>query len=341
MPAEPLLQDRPMTLSLALIGAGRIGRTHAAALAAVPGTRLAAVSDPLAEAAAAIATPAGARVDSVAGILADPGIDAVMICSPTDLHADQIEAAARAGKAIFCEKPIDLSLPRAEACLAVVRDTGARLMLGFNRRFDPNFAAMAARLRAGEIGALELIQITSRDPAPPPVAYIARSGGLFRDMTIHDFDMARFLMAEEFTAVAAAGSVLVDPAIGTAGDIDTAVVTLRTASGRLAVITNSRRATYGYDQRAEAHGQKGMLRVDNPAPHTVVSGNAAGYRGAPLMDFFMDRYAAAYRAEIAAFATALRDGTPLSPTGEDGLAALRLADAATRALASGRWETVG
>jgi myo-inositol 2-dehydrogenase/D-chiro-inositol 1-dehydrogenase len=200
---------------------------------------------------------------------------------------------------------------------------------------------MAARLRAGEIGALELIQITSRDPAPPPVAYIARSGGLFRDMTIHDFDMARFLMAEEFTAVAAAGSVLVDPAIGTAGDIDTAVVTLRTASGRLAVITNSRRATYGYDQRAEAHGQKGMLRVDNPAPHTVVSGNAAGYRGAPLMDFFMDRYAAAYRAEIAAFATALRDGTPLSPTGEDGLAALRLADAATRALASGRWETVG
>lgn len=328
------------TLSIALIGAGRIGRTHAAALRDVPGARLVAVSDPVAEAAAAIAAPAGARVATFEEIVADPAVEAVAICSPTDLHAVQIEAAARAGKAIFCEKPLDLSVERAEACLKVVEQTGARLMLGFNRRFDPSFAAVARRIREGEIGAVELVQITSRDPAPPPVAYIARSGGLFADMTIHDFDMARFLMGEEFVSVSASASALVDPAIGAAGDVDTAVVTLRTASGRLAVITNSRRATYGYDQRAEVHGQAGALWVENPPTVAVRAASAAGYAAPPLMDFFMDRYAEAYRREMAAFVAGVATGAALTPDGRDGLAALRLADAARRAVASGRWEAV-
>lgn len=329
-----------MTLSIALIGAGRIGRTHAAALAAVPGVRLAAVSDPMADAAAAIAAPAGARVASFEEIIADGGVDAVAICSPTDLHAAQIEAAARAGKAIFCEKPIDLDLPRAEACLKVVRQTGATLMMGFNRRFDPTFAEAARRIRDGAIGAVELVQITSRDPSPPPASYVVRSGGLFRDMTIHDFDMARFLMGEEFVSVSATGCALVDPAIGEAGDIDTAAVTMRTASGRIAVITNSRRATYGYDQRAEAHGALGVVRVENPAPVAVVCGDGAGFGAPPLMSFFMDRYAEAYRIEMTAFVRALETGTAPTPDGADGVAALRLADAASRALASGKWEEV-
>jgi myo-inositol 2-dehydrogenase/D-chiro-inositol 1-dehydrogenase len=329
-----------MTLSIALIGAGRIGRTHAAALRGVPGVRLAAVSDPVAEAAAAIADPAGAAVATFEQIVADPAVDAVAICSPTDLHAAQIEAAARAGKAIFCEKPIDLDLSRAEACLSVVRETGARLMMGFNRRFDPSFAEAARRVREGAVGAVELVQITSRDPSPPPVAYIDRSGGLFRDMTIHDFDMARFLMGEEFAEAIASGAALADPEIGRAGDIDTAAVTLRTASGRLAVITNSRRATYGYDQRAEVHGAAGVVRVENPAPVCVVGGAGAGFMTPPLMGFFMDRYAEAYRIEMTAFADALRTGAPMTPDGADGVAALRIADAAARSLASGRWEAI-
>jgi myo-inositol 2-dehydrogenase/D-chiro-inositol 1-dehydrogenase len=330
-----------MTLSIALIGAGRIGRTHAAAIARVPGARLVAVSDVVADAAAAIAVPAGARVADFDAILADAAVDAVAICSPTDLHAAQIEAAARAGKAIFCEKPIDLDLARAEACLKVVQETGATLMMGFNRRFDPHFAEAARRIREGAIGAVELVQITSRDPSPPPPAYVGRSGGLFRDMTIHDFDMARFLMGEEFVSVAAAGSAIVDPEIGAAGDIDTAAVTLRTASGRIAVITNSRRATYGYDQRAEAHGSKGVVRVENPTPTMVTVGGADGYHAPPLMSFFMDRYADAYRLEITAFVEAVAAGRAPSPDGRDGVAALRLAEAAGRALASGRWEAVG
>ncbi len=245
-----------MTLRFGLLGAGRIGQTHARAIGSLPSARLSAVFDPVEQAAKAIEAQFGARIESVEGIMTDKSIDAVLICTPTDLHADQIEMAARAGKAIFCEKPIDLSAARVKACLDIVAKEKATLMIGFNRRFDPNFAEARRRIDAGAIGAVEMVQITSRDPGPPPVAYIGRSGGLFRDMMIHDFDMARFLLGEEVTEVNAAGSVLVDPEIGKAGDVDSATATLRTASGKIAIISNSRRATYGYDQRIECMGQR-------------------------------------------------------------------------------------
>lgn len=329
-----------MTISIGLIGAGRIGRTHAAALKDVPEARLAAVSDLVAEAAEAIAAPAGARVASAEEIFADPRIDAVAICSPTSLHADQIEAAAHAGKAIFCEKPIDLDLARAQACVAVVEETGAQLMLGFNRRFDAQFEEAQRRIAAGEIGDVELVQITSRDPAPAPAEYIRASGGLFKDMTIHDFDMARFLMGEEFTAVFASAASLTTDYIREAGDVDTAIVTLRTASGQQAVITNSRRATYGYDQRAEAHGSKGMISVNNPTPSVISLAGSAGYSKGPLFDFFMDRYADAYRLEMTTFAKAVAKGETLTPSGADGLRALELAEAAGQSLETGGWVNV-
>jgi len=323
-------------LNIGLLGAGRIGITHARAVSALPDARITAVFDPVDAAAEAAQALTGARRASVEDILADETIAAVIVATPTDLHASQVEQAARAGKAIFCEKPIDLSSARAEACLAVVREQKAKLMLGFNRRFDPSFARLKAEVEAGVIGKVELVQITSRDPAPPPVDYIRRSGGLFRDMMIHDFDMARFLLGEEVTEVFATGSALVDPAIGGAGDVDTATATLRTASGRIAVITNSRRATYGYDQRIEVHGEKGMIQAGNQTATTLTRASAAGFTSDPLLDFFMQRYAEAYRLELAAFCRYAAGEDIAVPTGEDGLAALKLADAAVASLTSGQ-----
>lgn len=323
-------------LNIGLLGAGRIGITHARAVTALPDARITAVFDPVDAAAAAAQALTGARRASVEEIMADKDIAAVIVATPTDLHATQVEQAARAGKAIFCEKPIDLSSARAEACLAVVREHKARLMLGFNRRFDPSFARLKAEVEAGAVGKVELVQITSRDPAPPPVDYIKRSGGLFRDMMIHDFDMARFLLGEEVTEVFATGAALVDPAIGAAGDVDTATATLKTASGRIAVITNSRRATYGYDQRLEVHGEKGMIQAGNETATTLTRANASGFTSDPLLDFFMQRYAEAYRLELAAFCRLAAGEDIAVPTGEDGLAALRLADAAVTSLASGQ-----
>ena len=243
-------------------------------------------------------------------------------------------APRAAGKAIFCEKPIDLDVDRVRACLEVVKKTGATLMVGFNRRFDPNFAALRRRVAEGAIGALEIVSITSRDPGPPPISYIARSGGLFRDMMIHDFDMARFLLGEEPVAVSAMGSALVDKAIGEAGDIDTAVVIMETASGKVAQISNSRRATYGYDQRVEAHGAKGMLRADNVRETTVELAGAHGFASDKALNFFLERYDAAYRNELDAFIGAAKSGGKPHPDGEDGLKALLLADAAYRS-----WKT--
>ncbi|ALA18269.1 MULTISPECIES: inositol 2-dehydrogenase [Chelatococcus] len=323
-------------LNIGLLGAGRIGITHARAVTALPDARITAVFDPVDAAAAAAQALTGARRASVEEIMADKDIAAVIVATPTDLHATQVEEAARAGKAIFCEKPIDLSSARAEACLAVVREHNARLMLGFNRRFDPSFARLKAEVEAGAVGKVELVQITSRDPAPPPVDYIKRSGGLFRDMMIHDFDMARFLLGEEVTEVFATGAALVDAAIGAAGDVDTATATLKTASGRIAVITNSRRATYGYDQRLEVHGEKGMIQAGNETATTLTRANASGFTSDPLLDFFMQRYAEAYRLELAAFCRLAAGEDIAVPTGEDGLAALRLADAAVKSLASGQ-----
>lgn len=325
-----------MTVRFGLLGAGRIGKVHARAISADADARLVAVADALPKAAAAIAAQHGCAVRSIAEILADPAIDAVVICTPTDTHADLIEAFARAGKAIFCEKPIDLSLARVRACLAVVRETKAMLMVGFNRRFDPHFAAVRAEIAKGTLGAVEMVSITSRDPGAPPLAYIARSGGIFRDMTIHDFDMARFLLGEEVTEVSAMASVLTDPAIATAGDFDSVQVMMKTASGKQVLISNSRRASYGYDQRIEVHGALGAAAAENQRPVMIEVATAAGYTRPPLHDFFMTRYTEAYAAEIAAFIAALRGKSAASPSGEDGLAALALAEAALKSVAEGR-----
>ncbi len=329
-----------MTLSIALLGAGRIGTVHADALSRLAGVAITAVADADAEAARRLAARHGAAVRDAATIATDGAIDAVLICTPTDTHADLIERFARAGKAIFCEKPIDLDPARARACLEVVAACGVPLMIGFNRRFDPRFAALRRAIEEGRIGRVESVLIISRDPAPPPLDYIRRSGGLFKDMTIHDFDMARFLLGEEIAAVRAEAAALVDPAIGAAGDHDTATVILTTASGRQAVIVNSRRSGYGYDQRIEVHGSRGLVAAPNPVPAEIVTADAAGLHRPPLHDFFMTRYRDAYRAEMAAFVAALREGRPPRPDGRDGLAALAIAEAASRALASGRAEPV-
>ncbi|HTC08310.1 MAG TPA: inositol 2-dehydrogenase [Acetobacteraceae bacterium] len=320
-------------LEIAVLGAGRIGRIHAGNIAAHPGARLAGIADTDPAAASGLADALGTRV-----LRLDDATraDALVICSPTPTHADYIEQAAAQGRPVFCEKPIDLSAARVRPCLAAVHQAGVTLMVGFNRRFDPHFAALKARLDAGEIGRLELLTIISRDPSPPPISYVASSGGLFRDMMIHDLDMARFLLEEEPVSVSAAASCLIDPAIGAAGDVDTAVVTLRTASGRLCQISNSRRATYGYDQRIEAHGAAGMLRSGNVFPTTVQLADAQGFRSNPVLPSFLDRYAAAYRAELSAFIDAISEGVAIQPNGEDGLRALLLADAAVEAAATGR-----
>ena len=263
-------------------------------------------------------------------------VDAILVCTPTATHADLIERGARAGKAVFCEKPVDLSSARIERCLAVVETAGTPLMIGFNRRFDPNFSSLRRRLAAGEVGDVEIVTILSRDPGPPPLSYIATSGGLFRDMMIHDLDMARFLLlGDEPVEVHAVGAALVDPEIARAGDVDTAAVLLRTAAGRIVQISCSRRATYGYDQRIEVHGSKGMIRAGNIHRTTVEVATEAGFAADPIQDFFLERYAEAYRAELTAFLDAVAGGTSPEPSGRDGLMAQRLADAATASAESG------
>ena len=320
----------------ALIGAGRIGRLHAGNLAAEPRVHFTAVADVAAAAAEEVATAHGARAVSVEAAVAGPDIDAVLIASSTDSHADLIERAARAGKAILCEKPIDLDTRRARQAVAVAEDCGVPLAIGFNRRFDSNFRALKARLEAGDIGQLETVAITSRDPEPPPIAYLRGSGGMFRDMMIHDFDMLRWLTDEDAVELHAMAANLIDPAIGAAGDVDTAIVTLRMASGRLCQITASRRAAYGYDQRIECHGSLGMLRADNVTLTTVELADKSGFRRDPAEPFFMERYRAAYQAELAAFVDSLSSEAAPSPSGADGLAALHLADKAAESVATGQ-----
>jgi myo-inositol 2-dehydrogenase/D-chiro-inositol 1-dehydrogenase len=321
-------------MRFALIGAGRIGKIHGGNIAAHADAELAYIADPDGAAAAHLAAATGSRVTALDQALTAADVEAVVICAPTDLHADLIERAAAAGKAIFCEKPVDLDAGRIVTCLGKVKAAAVPLMIGFNRRFDPNFAALQRRLQAGEAGEVELVSIISRDPGPPPIGYVARSGGLFRDMMIHDFDMARFLLGEEPVSVQAVGSVLVDPAIGTVGDIDTAAVLLTTASGRIVQISNSRRATYGYDQRIEVHGSKGMIRAGNVHNSTIELANASGFTADPVQNFFLERYANAYRLELDAFIAAVKAGRAPRPSGEDGLQAQILADAATRS-----WKT--
>ena len=325
-----------MTVRFGLLGAGRIGRVHAKAITGDAKAQLVAVSDAMPAAAQAIADQYGCDIRTIEAIETSKDIDAVVICTPTDTHADLIERFAHAGKAIFCEKPIDLNVDRVRACMKVVADTKSKLMVGFNRRFDPHFMAVRAAIDAGKIGAVEMVTITSRDPGAPPPAYIKVSGGIFRDMTIHDFDMARFLMGEDITTVYATGSVLVDPEIGKLGDFDSASVVLTTATGKQCMISNSRRATYGYDQRIEVHGSKGMIAAENQRPISIELANADGYTRPPLHDFFMTRYTEAYAAEIAAFIAVVAGGASPSPSGADGLAALVLAEAALQSVREGR-----
>ena len=325
-----------MTVRFGLLGAGRIGKVHARAVTGNPDASLVAVADAVPAAAEAIAAQYGCEVRSIEAIEAASDIDAVVICTPTDTHAELIERFCRAGKAIFCEKPIDLDVERVRACLEVVTETNGKLMVGFNRRFDPHFLAVRKAIDDGRIGTVEMVTITSRDPGAPPLDYIRRSGGIFRDMTIHDFDMARFLLGEEPVSVSATATVLVDPAIGAAGDYDSVSVILQTASGRQAIISNSRRATYGYDQRIEVLGSKGMAAAENQRETSIEIATGTGFTRPPLLDFFMTRYTSAYAAEIAAFVAGIAEGAAIAPTGDDGLKALALAEAAVRSVAEGR-----
>lgn len=318
--------------AFALFGAGRIGRIHAQNLQTHPQAALRYVVDVDADACARISQATGAARTDAARALADPAVDAILIASPTDTHADLIEAGAAAGKAILCEKPVDLTATRARQCVAAARRAGVLLAIGFNRRYDPSFRRMHDGIVAGEIGAVESVLIISRDPAPPPASYVARSGGLFRDMSIHDFDMARWLLGEEPAEVAAQGACLVDPAIGAAGDIDTAAVLLRTASGRLCQVVNSRRAAFGYDQRIEVCGARGMLRAGNRRATSAEHAGATGYRRDPALPFFLERYAEAYRLELDAFVRRLNGEAADLVSGEDGIRALMIADAADRSM---------
>jgi myo-inositol 2-dehydrogenase/D-chiro-inositol 1-dehydrogenase len=321
-------------LKVGLLGAGRIGNVHAKAISSHPGSRLVAVSDVNSEAAAKLAAVYGAEARANEAIIDDKSIDAVLIATSTSTHSDFIEAATRAGKAVLCEKPVDLSLARAQACLKAAGATGRPVMIGFNRRFDPNFAALKAAADKGEIGKTELLSITSFDPAPPPISYVKVSGGLFRDMMIHDFDIACWIMGATPDQVTAVGTSIVDPEIGKAGDVDTAVVTLHFSDGRIAVIKNSRRAVYGYDQRIELLGSDGLLAAGNVLESTVSKATSAGVMSAKPEYFFLERYTRAYDAEWAAFVDAVTKKGLVPVSLADGVNALAVAEAATRSAKS-------
>ncbi len=324
---------------VAVFGAGRIGRIHASNLAALPGVQLQAICDPSAEAASDLAQSLGAKVSTIEAVLADKQIDAIAICSPTVTHSDLITRAAAAGKHIFCEKPVDLSVPRAQACAEAVKAAGVACMIGFQRRFDPTFNEASRRLAAGDIGNAEMLIITSRDPGAPPAEYIKGSGGIFRDMLIHDLDVFRWILCadgDEAAWLSAAGSVLTDPAIAALGDYDSTAVTIRTRKGRLCQINTSRRAAYGYDQRFEVLGSKGLLQCGNQTPTGVVQSDASGVHSDKPEAFFLQRYAAAYRLEIEHFFETLQSGGVFRTTVADGVAAQKLADAATQSCQSGQ-----
>lgn len=291
--------------------------------------------DTNAQAAQQLADEVGAEVADLETALADPLIHGVVIASATHTHADLIIASAKAGKHIFCEKPIDLDIAKVDQCLQIVAHHGVQLITGFNRRYDNHFERLKLAVTEQSIGKLEMVSIISRDPSPPPSEYIKVSGGLFRDMMIHDFDMARWLMGEEPTRLYAEASCQVDPEIARLGDVDTAVVTLKTASGVLCQISNSRRAVYGYDQRIEVFGSGGMMKADNETPTQVAFYGSEGVREDNPKHFFMERYAEAYRSEMQHFLATLQgEAVPLT-TGEDGRRALLLANAAVKSLETG------
>jgi myo-inositol 2-dehydrogenase/D-chiro-inositol 1-dehydrogenase len=321
------------TLNIGLIGAGRIGRLHAEHLVTrIPSARLLMIADVNEESARQCAQQYG--VANVAGdyhaVLENRDIQAVLICSATDTHAEMIEAAARAGKHIFCEKPIALSLPAIDHALAAVEQAGVKLQIGFNRRFDANYRRVKSAIEQGEIGEIALLHIISRDPAPPPIAYVRVSGGIFLDMTIHDFDMARFLVGAEVEEVYASGAVRVDPAIGEAGDLDTVLVVLKFANGAIGTIDNSRRAPYGYDQRVEALGSLGAIATDNNYANTTVISDSRSVRRDLPLHFFLERYTESFVTELKVFVDAVLRDQPVPVTGADARAPVVLGLAARK-----------
>jgi myo-inositol 2-dehydrogenase/D-chiro-inositol 1-dehydrogenase len=326
-------------INVGVIGTGRIGRLHAQNLAyRIPEANLVAVSDVFVEAAEKLAAELGvaAAYEEPRRILEDRSVDAVLICSSTDTHAQFIEEAAQAGKQIFCEKPIALGLAEIDRALAAVEEAGVKLQIGFNRRFDPNFSRVQEIVASGEIGEPHLLRITSRDPAPPPIAYVKVSGGIFLDMTIHDFDMARFLVNSPVEEIYAAAGVMVDPAIGEAGDVDTAILTLRFANGTLGTIDNSRQAVYGYDQRVEVFGSKGSVTADNNYPNSATISDARRvHRDLPL-NFFIERYTESYVAEMRAFVKCVLNDTAPPVTGLDGRIPVVMGYAAIKSHAENR-----
>ena len=323
---------------IAVLGVGRIGRMHAELIARrTPGAVLAAVQDVNGAAASEVGEMLGvSHTTDVATVMASPDVDAVAICSSTDTHVELLVAAARAGKAIMCEKPISLDLGTVDRALAEVAEAGVPLQIGFNRRFDPAHRSVRDAVASGAVGDVHLVRITSRDPAPPPIDYVKVSGGLFLDMTIHDFDMARYVVGSEVVDVFARAAVRVDPAIGEAGDVDTAVVVLTHANGCITTIDNSRRAVYGYDQRVEAFGSAGMASSLNPVTHTGVLSTAEGTTAATIPYFFLDRYIPSYVAEWIAFTDMVRSGGTSPVTAADGRAPLVIGLAAWRSVREGR-----
>ncbi|HTS23722.1 MAG TPA: inositol 2-dehydrogenase [Casimicrobiaceae bacterium] len=314
---------------VALFGAGRIGKIHAGNLVRQPGVRLAYVVDVNAAAAGELAQKYGAKAASADQAFGDASVKAVVIGASTDTHAELIRRAAAAKKAIFCEKPVDLALGRARECRQAVIEAGVPCLIGFQRRYDPTFSSLKDRLNAGEIGEPEMLVVTSRDPGAPPVEYIKVSGGIFKDMLIHDFDIFRWILGDEAASVYATGSCLTDPAVASAGDIDSTAVAIRTKKGRLALINTSRRAAYGYDQRFEVLGSKGMLQAGNHRPTEVVASTGASVSRDKPEHFFLERYRVAYANEMAHFFDSLAKGAPMRTSIDDGVKALELAEAAT------------
>lgn len=322
--------------NIALFGAGRIGQVHAVNINNHPETNLYSVIDPYLEGAQKLVDSYQAKIQTVEEAMADPNVHGVCIGSATDTHANLIELAAINGKAIFCEKPIDLELSRVRDCLAVVEKHNVPMLVGFNRRYDPQFRQLKEQLGAGTIGKAESLLITSRDPSPPPAEYSQVSGGMFRDMTVHDLDMARFIIGEDPVSITAHGSCMVDPAIGEAGDIDTAVLVLQFPSGVMATIVNSRRSGYGYDQRLELHGEKGLLQAGNMKENLVQHWGEVGCTSAKPQPFFLERYQDAYIAEWQHFADVLAGRCKPECSGIDGEFALVLAEAALESMKSGK-----
>ncbi|MCH7663972.1 MAG: inositol 2-dehydrogenase [Chloroflexi bacterium] len=313
--------DTKHKINIAVIGAGRIGKIHCENLAsALTGAELTAIADVNLKEAKETATRLNVpmAVPDYAALLADPDIEAVVICSPTDTHAKIIQEAAAAGKHIFCEKPIDHELSKVDQALDAVEQAGIKLMVGFNRRFDPNFQKVRNMVAEGKIGEPHILHIISRDPAPPTMDYLAVSGGIFLDMTIHDFDMARYLMASEVSEIYVAGAVLVDPKIGAIGDLDTVIITLRFTNGAIGTIDNSREAVYGYDQRVEVFGSKGMIATYNPVTDTHIYSNQDGINSALPLNFFLERYSTSYIIEMREFIECLQNNTPPPVSGMDG-----------------------